>query len=337
MQIIRHPENLSSDWQGMVVALGNFDGFHRGHQTVVGEAGRVARTNRQKLAVLATEPHPRSFFQPEAPAFRLTSFRERAELLANFGVDLHIALTFDSTLAATRPEDFVKNYLVDGLKASCAVVGYDYRFGVNRSGDVDTLRRLGDELGFDVLIIDPVTFGVEGAAGEVYSSGRIRQALRSGEARLAAALLGHWWGVSSHVVRGEQRGQKIGFPTANLEFHDSIVPRHGVYAVRARIGEGQPQTVSGIANVGLRPTFDGDTELLEVHIFDFDQDLYDHLVRVEFVGFLRPERKFDSAGELKVQIQRDIVTCKTMLADPENSGEHLRVPTLDNYIRSHEG
>ena len=336
MQIIRHPEHLSPDWRRMVVALGNFDGFHRGHQTVVGEAGRVARATGQKLAVLATEPHPRSFFQPGAPAFRLTSFRERAELLESFGVELHILLTFDSILAGTKPDEFAKTYLLEGLKISCAVVGYDYRFGVNRSGDADTLRELGAELGFDVLIVDPVTFGVEGAAGEIYSSSRIRQALRSGEARLSAALLGHWWGISGHVLRGDQRGHKIGFPTANLEFHDLIVPRHGVYAVRVRIGEDQLQTLDGIANVGLRPTFGGDTELLEVHLFDFDQEIYDRLVRVEFVGFLRPERKFAGAKELKTQIRRDIMACRTMLADPENSRGRLIVPTLDDYLRSRD-
>jgi riboflavin kinase/FMN adenylyltransferase len=336
MQIIRHPENLSPEWQGTVVALGNFDGFHRGHQTVVGEAGRVARATGQKLAVLATEPHPRSFFQPDAATFRLTSFRERAELLAAFGVDLHFALTFDNTLAATSPENFAKRYLAEGLKAGCVVVGYDYRFGVNRSGEVDTLRELGRQLGFDVRVVDPVTFGVEGAAGEIYSSSRIREALRSGEARLAAALLGHWWGVSGHVLRGDRRGHTIGFPTANLEFHDSIVPRHGVYAVRVRIGEDQAQTLDGIANVGVRPTFGGNGELLEVHLFDFDQNLYDRLVRAEFVGFLRAERKFTNAGELKAQIQRDIAACRTMLADPENSRDHLTVPTLDNYLKSHE-
>ena len=336
MQIIRHPEHLSPDWQRMVVALGNFDGFHRGHQTVVGEAGRVARATGQKLAVLVTEPHPRSFFRPDAPAFRLTSFRERTELLESFGVELHIALTFDSILAGTKPDEFAKTYLMEGLKISCAVVGFDYRFGVGRSGDADTLRELGVELGFDVRIVDPVTFGVEGAAGDIYSSSRIREALRSGEARLAAALLGHWWGISGHVLRGDQRGHEIGFPTANLEFHDSIVPRHGVYAVRVRIGQDQPETLDGIANVGIRPTFGGDTELLEVHLFDFDQQMYDRLIRVEFVGFLRPERKFDGAHELKTQIQKDILACRTMLADPENSRGRLTVPTLDDYLRSHD-
>lgn len=336
MHIIRHPEHLSPDWQRMVVALGNFDGFHRGHQTVVGEAGRVARATGQKLAVLVTEPHPRSFFWPDAPAFRLTSFRERAELLESFGVELHIALAFDSALAATKPDEFAKTYLLEGLKISCAVVGYDYRFGVNRSGDADTLRELGAELGFDVLIVDPVTFGVEGAAGEIYSSSRIREALRSGEARLAAALLGHWWGKSGHVLKGDQRGHKIGFPTANLEFHDSLVPRHGVYAVRVRIGEDRPQMLDGIANVGLRPTFGGDTELLEVHLFNFDQEIYDRLIRVEFVGFLRAERKFDGAQELGSQIQRDIMACRTMLRDPENRRRRLTVPTLDDYLRSRD-
>lgn len=334
MHIVRHPENLSSEWHGAVVALGNFDGFHRGHQAVVGEAGKIARSSGQKLAVLATEPHPRTFFQPDAAAFRLTNFRDRAELLDSFGVELHVVLTFDKALSRTTPESFAKIYLAEGLCASCAVVGYDYRFGVDRSGDAGSLQKLGAKFGFNVVIVEPVTFGIEGAAGEIYSSSRVRKALRSGEARLAAALLGHWWGLSGHVVRGSQRGHEVGFATANLEFHDSIIPRHGVYAVRVRLPENNHQILDGIANVGIRPTFGGGKETLEVHLFDFDKDLYDQLVRLEFVGFLRPEQKFDSMEKLRGQIQHDIAACKTMLSDPENSRERLVMSSLDDRLNA---
>lgn len=334
MLIVRHPQDLSRQHLGAVVALGNFDGFHRGHQTVVGEAGREARNIGKSLAVLVTEPHPRSYFQPDSPNFRLTSFRERAELLKAFGVDLHIALSFDKTLAATKPEDFARKFLSEGLKVSSAYVGYDYRFGVNRSGSAKTLQELGSQLGFGVRVIEPVTFGIEGAAGEIYSSSRIREALRAGEARQAAALLGHWWGISGHVIKGDRRGHEIGFPTANMEFHESIVPRHGVYAVRVMIDEDPSHLKEGVANVGVRPTFDGTRELLEIHLFDFRGDLYDRILRAEIVGFIRPERKFDGAAALKTQIERDIKAGRAMLRDPENQRDRLILPTLDEYLAS---
>lgn len=334
MQILRHPDHLPRKLRNGVVALGNFDGFHRGHQAVVGEAGRVARASGRRLVVLVTEPHPRSFFQLDSLPFRLTGFRERAELLEIFGVDINVVLPFDEFLAGTSPKSFAEGVLVKGLGSSHVVVGYDYRFGKGRSGDAQTLQEFGQKLGFGVSVIDAVTFGVEGAAGEVYSSSRVREALRKGEARLAAALLGHWWWLSGRVVEGERRGRKLGFPTANLEFHDSLVPKHGVYAVRLLTGEGSTEIMEGVANIGTRPTFSGKKERLEVHVFDFDGDLYDQHVRVELVGFLRAERKFAGLDRLREQINLDIAACKVMLADPENRRDRLMPLTLDEYLAS---
>lgn len=333
MEIVRHPQDLPPRARGCVLALGNFDGFHRGHQVVVGEAGRLARAMGVNLAVVTTEPHPRSFFRPGAPPFRLTPFRERVFLLDHFGVDVLGSLPFDADLAATPPQDFVRDILVDGFGAMHVVVGYDYRFGAKRAGGTHLLGYMGDMEGFGLTALAPVTFGIEGAAGEVYSSSLVRETLRQGRARRAASLLGHWWAVSGRILRGDARGRAIGFPTANIELGDALQPRLGVYAVRM-ILEGEDRVLEGVANLGRRPTFDKQDVLLEVHIFDFDEDLYGRHARVEFVGFVREERKFSGIDELKAQIDRDARTARTMLADPENARPRLLPPRLQDYLES---
>ena len=268
MQLFRHATRLPDDCRGSVAALGNFDGFHRGHQAVVGEAGRIAREKGKKLAVFTTEPHPRSFFSDEGDHFRLTPFRQRANLLESFGVDLMFVLPFDEALAATDAELFITDVLAGDLGLSHAVIGYDYRFGMGRRGDAALLREIGKGCGIEVRVVKPISVGVEGAAGEVYSSTLVRDALRRGEARRAAALLGHWWTVNGRVIEGDKRGRTIGFPTANMSLQESLVPAHGVYAVRVQL-EGSAEVLEGVANVGRRPTFSDAGVLLEVHLFDF--------------------------------------------------------------------
>lgn len=335
MEIIRHIEDLGSDLHGGVAALGNFDGFHRGHQVVVGEAGRIARDENKPLLVVMTEPHPRTFFNPEGEAFRLTPFRERLSLLENFGVDGAIILPFNKDLSSLTPEEFSGDVLKKGLKISQTVVGYDYRFGKGRAGNAKVLGGLGKTFNFRTSVIPQIHFGVEGAAGEPYSSTLVRQALKDGKPRQAAALLGHWWTVNGPIVDGEKRGRRIGFPTANIEFHDSIVPRHGVYAVRARIEGAGDALIDGVANIGVRPTFGGENVLLEAHLFNFEGDHYGRHIRLHFIAGIRPEQKFDSIDALKAQIALDCETAKELLEDPENTHNHLPLPTLNAYLESH--
>ncbi len=331
MRLLRHIEEIEAAHRGTVVALGNFDGIHRGHQVVIGEAGRAAREMGLSLTVVVTEPHPVSFFAPNAAPFRLTPFRERAQLLEQFGVDQLLVLPFDKTLAGMLAQDFVMDVLADALDAKHVFVGYDYRFGNRRGGGTDVLSWMGEMEGFGLTVIKPVTVGLEGYAGEVYSSTLVRQALQIGEARKAAALLGHWWSINGRVTRGDQRGRTIGFPTANVELGESLQPKLGVYAVRVHI-EGEESVHNGVANIGMRPTFDNRDVLLEAHLFDFDGDLYDKHLRVELVAYLRPEQKFDGIEALKTQIHKDGRVARIVLAEPENDRDHLEPPTLDRYL-----
>ncbi|MGY8986253.1 MAG: bifunctional riboflavin kinase/FAD synthetase [Sphingomonadales bacterium] len=331
MHLYRYLEEISDNQKGSVLALGNFDGFHKGHIVVVGEAGRIAKKQVRPLGVLTTEPHPRSFFNPSQPNYRLTPFRERSRFLEEFGVDIHFVPHFDYDFSSTLAEDFIQKILVNQIGVSHIVTGYDYKFGKGRSGDTDLLKSFGKKLGFDVTIIAPVCVGVEGAAGEIYSSTLIRDSLRAGLPRKAAALLGHWWVVNGRVVEGDKRGRTIGFPTANIEFHDSIIPHHGVYAIRA-IFENSGKVIDGIANVGTRPTFDKKGELLEVHLFDFSKDCYNEHVQINFVGFIRSEKKFEGIEQLRSQIKIDCTTAKGLLRDPENDHSRLSAITLVDYL-----
>ena len=331
MRLLRHINEVTAKARGAVVALGNFDGFHRGHQVVIGEAGRLARHMGLNLTVVVTEPHPVSFFAPHVPPFRLTPFRERAQLLEAFGVDQLLVLPFDKDLAGMSAQAFVLDILGSGLDAKHVCVGYDYRFGKGRGGGTDVLGWMGTEEGFGLSVIRPVTVGLEGYAGEIYSSTLVRQALQAGQARKAAALLGHWWSINGRVTAGDKRGRTIGFPTANMELGESLVPKLGVYAVRVHM-EGDNRVLTGVANIGKRPTFDKRDVLLEVHLFDFKEDIYDRHLRVELVAFLRGEQKFDGLDALKAQIATDGRVAKIVLAEPENAATHFEAPTLDRYL-----
>lgn len=331
MRVFRHTDEYKPEDRGAVVALGNFDGFHRGHQVVIGEAGRLARSMGVNLTVVVTEPHPVSFFAPQAAPFRLTPFRERALLLESFGVDHLLVLPFDKNLAGMAAQDFVQDILLDAIGALHVFVGYDYRFGKGRGGGTDVLGHMGDMEGFGLSVVQPVTVGLEGYAGDVYSSTLVRKALQNGQARKAAALLGHWWSINGRVTEGDQRGRTIGFPTANVEMGESLQPKLGVYAVRVAV-EGSDQIFNGVANIGKRPTFDKRDILLEVHLFDFDQDLYNKHLRVQLVAFLRSEQKFDGIDALKKQITTDGKVARIVLAEPENSADRLEAPTLDRYL-----
>lgn len=310
MDILRHYSPTPRPLQGGVYALGNFDGVHRGHQMVIGEAARVAREIGAPLGVLVFEPHPRQFFFPDEPFFRLTPFRAKARLLEKLGVEILAALPFDASMAKKLAPEFVLDVLVNGLHASHVVAGYDFRFGKARAGDASVLAYMGGEEGFGVSVVDEVKH-----QGQPFSSTRIREKLAGGDPRGAAELLGHWWTVETHVLAGDQRGRTIGFPTANLALGEHVQPALGVYAVRVEIEEGPHRGVyDGVANFGKRPTFDKKDVILEVHLFNFAGDIYDHHIAVSFIDYLRPEQKFDGLDALKAQIARDSDKARALLA-----------------------
>lgn len=308
MQIFRHYDDLPEECRGSVTVLGNFDGVHRGHQAVIGKALSIAHEYGQKLTVLTFEPHPRSYFRPDDPPFRLTTFRNKAHHLAALGIDQLVVLTFDETLAGMGAEDFIADVLVKGIGASHVVVGYDFCFGRGRTGTPELIRDAG---GIDVTVVEPVT----NASEEVYSSTRIRDYLMSGQPGHAAAILGRPFEIEARVTEGARLGRTLGFPTANLDLGEYLRPAYGVYAVRVGLEEdGVVRTwYDGVANLGRRPTVDGLKELFEVHFFDFSGDLYGKHLRVALIEFLRREQKFDGLDALKAQIARDCEVARRIL------------------------
>lgn len=310
MQILRHHADMPAPLKGGVYALGNFDGVHLGHQQVIAEAARVAKELGAPLGVLVFEPHPKQFFFPDEPFFRLTPFRTKARFLEKLGVDILAALPFDAEMSKKLAPDFVLDVLVNGLSAIHVVAGYDFRYGKGRGGDIAALSYMGLMEGFGVSVVEEVR-----RDGEAYSSTRIRELLARGDPKGAAHLLGRWWTVETHVRHGDQRGRTIGFPTANLALEDHVEPALGVYAVRIELEDGPHKGVyDGVANLGRRPTFDKQDVMLEVHIFDFAGDIYGNHAAVSFIEFLRPERKFSGLDALKDQIAKDSAQARALLA-----------------------
>lgn len=310
MKIIRQYHDVPADAKGGAFAIGNFDGVHRGHQAVILEAAKAAKTFGGPFGVLTFEPHPRRFFQPQAPADRLTPFRPKSHALEALGVDLMVALHFDAALAALDPDTFVRKVLVEGLAAKHIVVGFDFAFGKGRAGNPALLKSLGEAHGFGVSVIEPV-----GDGGSVFSSTLIRKLLTAGRPAEAAKLLGRHFEVDGHVQHGDARGRTIGFPTANFVLGDYLQPALGVYAVRIGIEKpGHIEWHDGVANLGRRPTFGKEQVLLEVHVFDFSGDLYGANARVRLIDYIRPERKFSGLDALKTQIAADCETARRLLA-----------------------
>lgn len=310
MRIIRSLADVTTDDRGAIAAVGNFDGVHLGHKAVIGQAQHAARLAGAPSAVLTFEPHPRMLFQPDAPAFRLTSAAARAEAIAALGTNILFELGFDMEFSHVSAEDFITGILHRGLGLRHVVIGHDFFFGHRRRGTPEMLQEYGIRLGFGVSVIDPVTE----QDGAVYSSSRIRQCLKEGDPRGAAALLGRPWDVTATVIHGDQRGRTIGFPTANLQLEDIMHPAHGVYAVRAR-DEDSDVWWSGVANFGRRPTVNDRGPLLEVNLFDVSPDLYGRKLRVQFIDFIRPEMKFSGLDELKAQIARDADAARQTLSE----------------------
>jgi riboflavin kinase / FMN adenylyltransferase len=319
MKIIRQYTDVPLEQRGAVVALGNFDGVHHGHREVINRAKAHADTLGVPLGVIVFEPHPREFFRRDDKPFRLTSLSLKARLLEKEGVDVLYVLTFDKAMAAMLAQDFISEVLVRALGVVHVVTGYDFRFGQGRGGDVSVISYMGDEEGFGVTIVDPVSIQVAARPDnddEIFSSTRVRNCLRSGRPAEAARLLGHFWTIEGVVQKGDQRGRTIGFPTANLSMTWLVEPALGVYAVKVEVLEGPEAGVyDGVANIGRRPTFDKEDILLEAHIFSFSADLYGRPLAVSIVDFIRPERKFDGIDALKDQIRADCRSAKEILAD----------------------
>jgi riboflavin kinase / FMN adenylyltransferase len=281
---------LRGSLEGGVLAIGNFEGVHRGHRAVIDTAIARAREQRRPAAALTFEPHPRSYFDPDSPVFRLSDVETKIRLLKASGLDGAIVLDFDAVLAGLNPAGFVERILVELFAVSGVVIGYDFHFGQGRGGSPDFLVAEGARRGFSVTVVPPF---VEG--GRRVSSGLVRAALKKGDVEDAADLLGYPWFVTGEVVHGDKRGRELGFPTANIRLDPACALRHGVYAVR--VGH-QGRVYDGVANFGRRPMFDTGAVLLEAFLFDFAGDLYGATLDVAFVGWIRPELAFESVAEL---------------------------------------
>ena len=293
--------------RGGIVALGNFDGFHEGHQAVVGRAIARARAEGRPALVATFDPHPVRLFKPDLPPFRLTTLDQRQRLFAAAGADAMIVFHFDRGLASVPAEDFVTDWLIARIGAAGVATGEDFTFGKGRGGNVEVLKRLGAEPGLSVDAVAPVL-----EDGEPVSSSAIREALQAGDCETATRLLTRPFAIEGVVEHGDKRGREIGYPTANLALGNYLRPRFGIYAVRGRLPDGR--TLDGAANLGIRPMFDPPKELLEPYFFDFDGDLYGQSIEVELISFLRPEQKFDSLNALTQQMKRDCEEARRRLA-----------------------
>jgi riboflavin kinase / FMN adenylyltransferase len=296
---------------GAVVAVGNFDGVHRGHRAVIGAARARAEQLGRKTAALTFVPHPRLFLRPQDALFQLSGEHDKLRLLAATGLDGAIVMTFDAALAATSAADFVERILVARLGIGGAAIGFDFHFGKNRAGSPDFLVTQGAKLGFTVDIVPPLE-----DEGRPVSSGAVRTALSQGKVVEAAELLGAPWFVSGDVIHGDKRGRGLGFPTANLRLDPACGLKHGIYAVRIGLGE---KRFDGVANFGRRPTFDNGAPLLEVNLFDFDDNLYGQRIDVAFIGWVRHEQKFESIEALQRAMAADAAQARDVLARAGNA------------------
>jgi riboflavin kinase/FMN adenylyltransferase len=305
-----HPEpGLPRLPQGTAITVGTFDGVHRGHQAVLEELRRRAEAAGRPSVVVTFDPHPLRIVRPEVAPRLLTTLVEKKELLAQFGLDYAAIFPFTRALARLSARQFVEEILIARLQLAHLIVGYDHGLGRGRSGDIETLRRLGAELGFAVDVVDAVELD-----GVAISSTRIRRALEQGDVATAAAALGRPYSLRGLVVRGEGRGRELGFPTANIEVGDAekLLPLEGIYAVRAALGD---ERLDGVLHLGPRPTFRDSPPTIELHLFDFDRELYGEEVRVEFIARLREIRAFGSVAELVEAMRADCEAARRVLAE----------------------
>ncbi|MBU1538772.1 MAG: bifunctional riboflavin kinase/FAD synthetase [Alphaproteobacteria bacterium] len=320
VEIVTDWRELPDGLTGAAVAIGAFDGVHRGHQAVIAAARDAARRLGAPLAVVSFDPHPRRWFQPDAAPFRLMTPAQMARAMQPLGVDRLYLLPFDADMAAMSDESFARQVLSgpqaarsaagrsDGLAIRHAAVGFDFTYGKGRTGSPEGLRRHGETLGFGVTVVDRI----DDPDGLKLSSSGVREALKAGDMTRAAAILGRPFAIEGEVIHGEKRGRTIGVPTANVSMGDYMRPAYGVYAVRTRLPDGR--VIDGVANLGVRPMFEIDQPLLEVWLFDFDADLYGQTVETELVAFLRGEMAFDGLDALRSQIDRDAEAARAALS-----------------------
>ncbi len=310
MQIVRDYQFVRDSDRGASAAIGNFDGVHLGHQHVIDLARAEAEKLGAPLGVVTFEPHPREYFAPKAPPFRLMNAETRAHRLEKLGVDKLYELNFNASLSALTPREFARDVLADGLGLKHVVVGADFQFGKDRAGSAEDLERFGREMGFGVTIVRLLT----GESGAV-SSTAIRQALTEGRPRDAARMLGHWHRIDGAVIRGDQRGRDLGFPTANMSITGLHPPRFGVYAVEVEVLTGPHAGLyGGAASMGVRPMFGDNLPNLESYIFDFQGDIYGEDISVALIEYLRPEETFDGLDALVAQINADCLRAREILA-----------------------
>ena len=303
MELIRGLHNLRSKHRGCVATIGSFDGVHLGHQAVLSQLAACAAELELPATLVTFEPHPREYFQPQAAPARLTRLREKLEALREYNVQRVLVLPFNDCLAGLTAAEFIRVILLDGLGVQHLVIGDDFRFGKDRAGDFALLQQAGASHGFPVVNMESYHVG-----NQRVSSTRIRESLREGDLVLAESLLGRPYGMCGRIAHGDKRGRTIGFPTANIHLHRAVSPVAGVYAVAMSGVNAGP--ISGVANVGTRPTVDGSRSLLEVHLFDFDRDIYGAHVAVSFLKKLRDEQRFDSFDELQQQIRLDAANAR---------------------------
>jgi riboflavin kinase / FMN adenylyltransferase len=308
MQIVRDWRGLPDALKGAAVAVGAFDGVHRGHQAVI--AGAKAATDRlgAPLGVVSFDPHPRRWFQPDAAPFGLMTADQMAEALAPLGVDILYLLPFDAEMAGMSDSGFAERVLAQGLGIRHAGVGFDFTFGKGRSGSPEALRTYGERLGFTVSVAERL----DDADGLKLSSSAVREALKAGDMARAAAILGRPFAIRGEVIHGDKRGRTIGVPTANIELNGYMRPAYGVYAVRTRLPDGR--VIDGVASLGVRPMYALEMPLLEVWLFDFDEEIYGQTVDTQLIAWLRGEEKFDGLEALKVQIDADAKAARAALA-----------------------
>lgn len=311
MKVIRGIQNLVDFKKGSFVTIGIFDGVHLGHQKILKFLKKMA--GGTKTALLTFDPHPVKFFNPKGRFYELSTVERKIELVTPFGLDSFVVLPFGEDFANMPPEDFVADILAGMFRAKGVVVGYDFFFGKDRRGDTKLLNKMGHELGFDVEVIEPVTF-----MGSIVSSTRIRELILSGKVKEAALFLGRQYRIHGKVVRGAGRGKHLGFPTANIDFQNELVPLPGVYAVTVGMGG---KKYRGLTNVGFNPTFGEKTLRVEVYILDFSKDIYGKEISLHFIDRIRDERKFASVNDLIEQMKRDVKRGKKILEKRDDPGD----------------
>ena len=309
MQRLTLESGIPEALRGSIVALGNFDGFHLGHQAVVGRAIQRGFHERRPVIVATFDPHPVSFFKPDVPPFRLTTLDQRERLFAHAGADAMLVFHFDKALAITGAEEFVSEILAKQVGAAGVVTGDDFTFGRGRKGDVAALKELGAANGIDAEAVEALPM-----SGEKISSGRIREVLAAGDIATATHLLSRDFAIEGVVQRGDARGRELGYPTANLELGDYQRPKYGIYAVRVTLADGSEHP--GVVSLGVRPTFDPPQELLEAHLFDLDRDLYGERIEIALHAFIREEKKFDRVDDLIAEMRSDEAEARRLLAIP---------------------